>query len=628
MTLMEILKSFGLPEETINTYVEKGMIKQNKDNGYFIASGDLIITLITKCIACKIDPKGLIIPNTVDSVNEELEIIYTNILNRNFTMAADAAELIKEEVNTYQLELLISACREYEDINHYVLKNSEYGKDEATKKGLQKLERKLLLELELFDYSSAIETIGLIGEIYRDYNTEFPYITAGLLRIINEFSQDHLAVGNSSDEVYIGPSDYVLELLVESNDIYRADELIEQELQSDPYSIEWQIYFALMYEIKILNEKNLKIAVNRSVADASYDITNAFAFPETPYPRLTKEDLKKIDDGRDAEVDDIDYYTEYENALFEEGNFELAKEMLMKHEKQSALQYSDEVFDYLEDELDILIKNKNMGVDMQEYNIALKFAMNYMELGKFDLAKNYAAKCYNLLQIKNPRLLCMLGKIYYKTGDINRAEYFYDEAFKGTISPDDIEDMILVYYENKAYQKVINALGRYDYYMSNQNAKLHYIAASSYLKLKKYDDSRNELETCTLILDADDNLPIEFAEERRIIDEAEKGKDKTFGLDDYVDYEITDEEYLISQYLDENVDQAYKVLDGLETSTSTNYTQDLKYILSVTKILFQACDFDRALEFCEKIDNVFDTKLLSKEDAKTLSKMLNNLKRI
>ena len=58
------------------------------------------------------------------------------------------------------------------------------------------------------------------------------------------------------------------------------------------------------------------------------------------------------------------------------------------------------------------------------------------------------------------------------------------------------------------------------------------------------------------------------------------------------------------------------------------YTNNLKYLLSVTKVLFQSYDFDRGVEFCKKIDEVFDTKLLSKEDAKVMKKMINNLRRL
>jgi tetratricopeptide (TPR) repeat protein len=250
-----------------------------------------------------------------------------------------------------------------------------------------------------------------------------------------------------------------------------------------------------------------------------------------------------------------------------------------------------------------------------------------MELEKYDLALNYAAKCYNMLQVQDPRLECMLGKIYYKKGDLKKSSYFYSEAFKKAVSPDDLADMIEVFFMNKEYKKVISATCRYDYYDEMQNAKVHYICASAFLNLRKYDDSRAELETASTILSADENLPIDFAEEREIIDEAEQGKYKTFGIEDYIDYELTDEEYMIAQYLDENVEQANKVFETIKTNKD-NYTENLKYLLSVTKALFQSYDFDRALDLCSKIDEIFDTEFLSEKDAKVMRKMINNLKRI
>ena len=342
---------------------------------------------------------------------------------------------------------------------------------------------------------------------------------------------------------------------------------------------------------------------------------------------MTKEEIRQMKKGKDIEVDNTDYYSEYEKALFEKGDYDYAKECLEKYQKQEVLSMGSEIYDYLFDELDILKENEKLGVDLKEYNTALQFAMNYMELEKYDVALNYAAKCHNMLEIKNPRIECILGKIYYMKNDLAKADYFYNEALKDPVSPDDLADMIEVFFKNKEYEKVIFAVQRFDYYDAMQNTKVHYIAAASYLNLGKYDDARNELDLCTTIVSADDNLPIEFAEEREIITEAEKGKKVSFGIEDYVDYDLTDEEYLICEYLDQNITEAERVFDIIETDKE-NYAYNLKYLLSVTKALFQSYDFDKALEFCERIDEVFDTKLLSKEDAKVMKKMINNLKRI
>jgi hypothetical protein len=213
-------------------------------------------------------------------------------------MACEAAELIKKDIHTQQLELFINTCKNYKDNNHYILCITDYGKDKATREGLQKLERKLLLYLELFDLEEAANIANLICTIYKGYSVEFPYNINNLYRILKEMSSDHLQVGNSTDELYIGPATDVLNQLLDDDDIYRADDLITDELARDPYSVEWQIYFALMYQIKAVNEKNMKVAIERTVVDASLDEDNAWAFPETTFPRMSKEDVLRIKNGR------------------------------------------------------------------------------------------------------------------------------------------------------------------------------------------------------------------------------------------------------------------------------------------------------------------------------------------
>ncbi len=626
MQLIENLKKIGLPEETINYYIKEGLMVNNGLGSYEIVNGDLMVSLIKKCTEFKINPSFLLVP-VENNVKDELDILCTNLVNDNYMMAYEAAKAIDKKMHTKSLELFMNTCKSYPDYNQYIVNLEDHGNDPVTVEGLHSLERELLYELESFDFMSAIDTANLLINIYQDSNPIFCDNLRNLLRIFSEMSQDNRLIGNYSEEILVGPSDFVLGGLLDSNDIYRADTIINNQLKENIYSIEWQIYFTLMFQIKTLNEKNMKKAIARTVADASLDINNTWAFPETPFPKITKEDMLRIKNGSETEVDDTDYYSEYESALFEDCDLDRAKEALEKYQKQSILSYDNDDYDYLFDEIKILKENKELGVDLRKYNSALQFAMNYSEIGKYELAKNYAAKCYNLLQVKNPRVLCILGHIYYKTGDLKQAYYFYNEVINDSVAPDSLIEMAEVFYLSGEYRKALYAVNKYDSYEPMQNARIHYIAAASYLKLKKYDDSRSELDVCTTILSADDGLAIEFEDEREIIDSCEKGKEKSFELDDYVDYELTDDEFVIAQYLDENVAHANNILDNINKDPK-EYTNNLKYLLSVTKVLFQSYDFDRGVEFCNKIDKVFDTKLLSKEDAKVMKKMINNLKRL
>ena len=83
MQLLEKLKRIGLPGETINTYIEKGLIESNGLGEWFIVSGDLLITLITKCVACKIKPDFLLLPEPND-YKDELDVLYKNLINHNY----------------------------------------------------------------------------------------------------------------------------------------------------------------------------------------------------------------------------------------------------------------------------------------------------------------------------------------------------------------------------------------------------------------------------------------------------------------------------------------------------------------------------------------------------------------
>ena len=293
MQLIENLKKIGLPEETINYYIEEGFIVSNGLGSYEIVNGDILVSLIKKCTEFRINPSFLLVP-VENEVKDELDVLYTNLFNNNYMMAYEAAKVINKKIHTKYLDLFMDTCKNYRDYNQYIVNLEDHGNDPATVEGLHSIERKFLFELESYNFMDAIDSAELLINIYQDSNPIFCDNLSNLLRIFREMSQDKLLIGNYSEEILVGPSDFVLGGLLDENDIYRADTIINNQLKENVYSLEWQIYFILMCQIKILNEKNMKKTIERTVVDASLDINNTWAFPETPFPILKKEDMLRI----------------------------------------------------------------------------------------------------------------------------------------------------------------------------------------------------------------------------------------------------------------------------------------------------------------------------------------------
>lgn len=626
MQLIDLLKSYGFPKETIDTYIEMGMIKKNEDNTCFIDNGELLITLIDKCITYHKDPTPFIFP-AWNGFGKELDVVYSEIYNKNYILAADECEVIKNKANTHQLSLLIDALRKHEDKNIYILSNSEYGNDEATRNGLKKMERKLLLELESGNFSGALVQLKMLSKIYQDCDSLFTNITSELLKLVDEFASSPYTISGLCDEACVGPSEQVLLTLLEKRDIYRAVDLVNEELLKGNYTIEWQVYFHLIRGIKKRNDMNLERAKLKCLVLACNNKAEQVAFKNSLFPCLSKEDLKKIEEKYYLIDKDKDYYSEYKKALYEDCNLKLAKEMIDKHVYKSIVLEDENLYDYLVEEVDLLIKNEEAGVNINEYMESLKLALNYLKNEDYVQAKVFTAKSHNLLKFKNPRVLALLGKVYYKTGDMKNAEKFYDEAYKGTISPEEIEDMIYVYYENKNYNKATDAINSYDYYNKKQNIKLHYLAASAYLHLKRYDDSLEEIKMCSSILDGDGGLPIQFVEEKEIINKAKKQYDVSFDLEDYVDYEIERKDYFLFKDMKDNMRRVYRILEDFENDIYDNYKENLKFVLTMIKLLVYSCEYDQVMKVCTRLDDSFDKDLLPNNEAKNLTKMLNNLKK-
>ena len=626
----DILIQAGFTEEGIQELCRKKLVEL-KNSDYVIVDGPTLIRVIQVCLQKQVDPTGLLIPPVITKFDDQLNFLFDMLATCNYKFAEDIVERLQKEVPTENLSTLKEGLSLFEDNNVYILKDSVYP-SKVTTDGLHKMERRLLLDLTLFNMEDALETFRKLEKIYGPVQETFFFQNfSNLLNASIQLKENHACISMDDDQDYIGALDNTLAQVLSNHDFYRSEEVINKGLERNPNSIEWRIYKYFISIVMAYLKKNEECIKRRTMIDLSVGVDLKEAFPEGVFPRMTREDMKDVLEYTKEDLDDDeDYYSQYEEAYFKEFDFRKAKQILNKYLKQQKQYGNEESYDYLVDDVNTFIKNEDAGVDMYKLKSAYEFGLNYLEQEDYKTALQYFVKVNNLLRIPSSRIYCLMAYCFMKENKYDRAANLYKLAIEnGPIPPTEIETAMVVLSKVGEYDEVIELLKTYDDYDPDDNVHVHYMGARAYLEYDRFDESKDELETCSTILEADNNLGVPFIDEMQAIGAAREGKQATFSIDDYIEYEPTDEENELSKDLDENYDNAIDAIFSLDTEDNAfAYNSKIKYALSVTKMLFVSCNYDRALNLLYLIDEYIDTPLLEEEEQKVYRRMVNNYKLI
>ena len=618
-----VLKSL-MGEATVQRLISLEKIKKEADD-YIVTDSNLLEQLFVQCLDLSLNPKFLLVP---DSCKEDklLNSIYVYTIEKNYSLAIEALIELYKVVPTLGIKLLIEAFKKYDDENIYILKDNVM-KDPAVTEGLHKVERKLLINIDMYNVAEAQKLSDILINSYgEDVKTMF-FINMKLMGDIGtKLSLDPTYQGSFDRNQYMGDPASILNAVLKSEDLYRAIEIVNKGVEDNPNSIEWRLYSNTMKQLEVLLEKNSKSSQLKSMVNASVAKSYSDVFSNTPYPGFTVSQIDEIETFDLKEFENEDFFEKYEDAFFKEHDYNKARVYLLKAIKQQAINGESDSFDYLMEELDKLIMNEENGVDLHNYNVAFDFALSYIDKEEYDKALPYASRMANELTYSTGRAYSLLGICYANLGDKEKAAKWIFAAINNGVAPSFIEEYIDILYDAGKYNEVAIAANNYVAYSNEDSVKVLYVFAAALLKIGEYDEALIELDECAAILSDEYNLDISFEEERNAIEESRRGNTKDFSYADYIDYTLDD----VAIELTDSIDQCYKEAEDIlvnlnKESDPSRINMLVDHLFTVTRMLFYKEDVNRAVNILYGIEPYLDEKILPKEKVKTYKKMFKDL---
>ena len=615
-----------MSQATIERLVDNKKIDKTLTD-YVITDQDLLEEILQRCLNCSIDPKVLLVPHVCEE-DDLLYALYTYVTEGNYALAREVLDELYKIVPSIGVKLLRQAYKKHLDTNEYILKDNVF-KDPAVTEGLHKLERKLVINLDMCNTNEAQKITNILFDSYTDIvRTNYFKNMILMAGIAKKLTLDPAYQGSFDKNNYVGDTAAVLTKILENEDIYRAIETVRNTHRDNPNSLEWYIYSNVIDQIALLLDKNTKSSQFKAMVNAGVAKSYKNVFSSTPYPGFTVSQIDEMDSFDREKFEDEDFYEEYENAFFKEHDYKKAKKALINHIIQESIDGQSDSYNYLIEELDKLIMNEEDGVDLHVYNAAFDFALSYIEKEDYDAAIPYASRMATELRYSTGRAYSLLAICYANLGDKEKAAKWITAAIDEGVAPSFIEEYIDVLYDVGKYEEVSYAAKNYQANSLDESIKVHYVNAAALLKQGLYDESIDELGECESILSDEFNLEIPFDDERKAIEDTRKGDPKAFSYEDYVDYTLDEVALELSDNPDASYNDAKNKIKKLNKEKDKDQNDlNIDYLFTVVRILFYNQDDDRALNILYGIEPYLNEEILPKEKVKTYKKMFNKLKK-
>lgn len=516
-------------------------------------------------------------------IGRSINLVKKYLRKHQYTICCDILEeILKVEDNIY-LQILRNVCKNLPTNTIYIVDESNI-KDEATREGIARIERKVLIELEQGEslinsknfYNLA--SFGIREDIYETI--------IKLLQWANYYKANYRKVSNRDSRAVYGDLDDVVSALITSEDFYRLKEVIDNiSNPKNPFSIKVQIYKILVDTIMDYSKRNNKF-IDRERLTSLNKKNEQMLIERYPVSSIS---VDTIDDEVSAIKVDFsqNYFQVYKN-YYNIKKYKEAKRALQQfHVNMSSLDVSMNL-DYLFKELDILIEsNQDSEVNKSKVEGLIKEAEEKTENDKLGAIALYL-ESLKYQSIKNPRIISRIGRLYLEAGDYHEALKYYKEADKTLLYPDDYITVIELLIKTKNYEEVPIYARKYDIYYPEENAYVYYLLSIAYANMSVYDLAEDALETADAINVTCYNTPIEYAREHEIINNLKNNKDDVmYTIDDYVSYDLNEQERELLDKIDKLKHQdksSYIVSLKQEGLNKKTYEERFTYLLTLIKI--------------------------------------------
>lgn len=469
-----------------------------------------------------------------------MSLVKKYIIMRQYKIASD----MLDKVLAYEKDKMILILKNTLDMT---LSNTKYMADDnynihddITYQGMASLERKLIIAYEYRDIQLFNEILDKFSLL--SFDKRFVRNIQGLIKMLDLLDNNYSFILRHSVERIYGNIDASLDSGIKRHELYDIYDDIKESLQYKGFNTKYYLYKLILDDIMRVNKKNLK----------NFVVSGTFF--------------------NDAE-ETLDKYTE----LVSKGDKDSAKEILREY--PSPLNN----YDYLVKEV--------MVIDSNRENQA-KIDSICEEADKMH-DKNKAIKSYEtalMLQTKkDPILLIKIASLYEEMGNFGEALHVLLEAEEEFLYPDTCVKMMELFIRCERYDKVFAYHEKYERYYPGVSSYDYYLLSIAYMNMGLYKDALECLDMVENINSEINGILHSFDYERNILTSLKNGEEVSFfTIDDYISLEIDDVDAEIAASLDTYLMSNSGSIEDfvLESLKECRNERDtLLYILNIIKIL-------------------------------------------
>lgn len=558
-------------------------------------------------------------------LKHHIALIKKYIKLKQYKIAEDILDKVLEKENNIELKILKNVLAVLPSKTIYIVDDTDII-DPITLEGLRKIERSLLINLELEDYESFSIDMMNLKYIYQGTNV----LSIIDLFLINyrKLLTNYKTVGKTNLMGAFGQLDEIVLGLLKSNDYYRIWDLVIEYYDNSEYSIKLEIYKILIDRIISYNKRNMGFIKKEIDLSTSLDNTLGIISKHN----LTSISIEDIYQEEEEEIDlKFNYYKLYEDYL-KDKKYKEAKNALNNFKKKMKMINVFVDVEYLIKELDVLIENDNdLDVNKNNANIYFNKAMLDFNNQKYESAIFYFREYNKYVKVENPRILVMIAKCYMKLDSYDRALSYFIEAENKFVYPIDYISIIECLIKLEMFDKVIDYVPKYDYYYPDENPYLYYLLSIAYVNLKEYDLAIDALNTVESINVVHFNVDVPCDIEKDIINKLRNGINvDMYRMTDFINYDLSDDEKKIRKEIEILEKQCNGDLLKKITSdfNDDEYVKDkIDYLFTVLKIFNLNDRTEEVLTLIKFIEDLICSLEIPKNDLNEFNKVLGIYKK-
>lgn len=555
-------------------------------------------------------------------IGSKVNLVKKYICMHQYAIVSDILEdILKIDDNIY-LQILNNVCLKLPSKTSYIVDESKI-KDPATKEGIARMERRMLIDLEM----------GVNLLVSPNFNNlvcfdvcEYVYETiVSMINWIDYFKVNYRKISNRDMRAIYGDFDGVVTNILLSQDFYRLKNVIDDRYENDDtFSIKVQMYKILIDNLMLYNKRN-KEFIDREIKNSLSKKNEQVLMGRYPFSSINVDIIS--DDEVEMKTDfSKNYYQVYE---------ELIANMQYKEAKRALEQFKVNMvsidvainLDYLFKELDVLIVNENDSLENKNKVISLMSDAEKLEERNPDKTISLYLESLKYQSNGNPRTLSKIASLYAKKGDYLKSLFYYKEADKSYVYPCDYITIMELLIKTKNYKEVPDYARKYDNYYPEENAYVYYLLSIAYARDGFYDLAEDALNTADAINMVCYNVGIPYTREHEIINKKKNNEEvELYTIDDFVNYDLDDQEKELLGHVDDLKSEdksTYVSTLKREALNKTKVEDEFAYLLMLIKIFNYKEDDELVNDLIEFVEILLNKESIPSEVKEETNKKLS-----